>query len=74
MLIRYIGPKEVKRDTVNDPQTTYVWEAANGYVVDVKPEHAGPLLKHELVWVKDEPPKDEPPKNPPLKGPAASGK
>ena len=87
MLIRYIGTKEAKRDNVNDPQTTYVWDASNGYVADVKPEHVARLLKHPGVWAVEAPPKEEPPKDEappkdevpgksvPLKGQvAASGK
>lgn len=80
MLIRYIGKKTVKRDTVNDPQTTYVWEAANGFVVDVKPEHTPRLLRHEDVWeeVKEPPAEDPPvedsaPKDPPATGPVLKG-
>jgi len=69
MLIRYIGTKEAKRDNVNDPQTTYVWDASNGYVVDVKPEHVACLLKHPDVWAVEAPPKDEaPPKEAPPEG------
>ena len=88
MLIRYIGTKEANRDHVNDPHTTYIWDASNGYVVDVKPEHVACLLKHPDVWAVEAPPKDEapptdeaPPKDEapsklvPLKGQAAaSGK
>lgn len=81
MLIRYVGAKEVKRDTINDPQTPYVWEASNGYAVDVKPEHVERLLKHPDVWAVEAPPKEEPPKDEapsksvPMKGQAtASGK
>lgn len=80
MLIRYVGAKEVKRDTVNDPQTPYVWEASNGYVVDVKPEHVERLLKHPDVWAVEAPPEGTPPKEAlsksvPMKGQAvASGK
>lgn len=54
MLIRYVGAKEIKYDNVNDPQTSYIWSAENGYVVDVLPEHCERLLKHEQVWQKAE--------------------
>ncbi len=52
MRIKYVGSKLIKYDNVNDPQTPYIWSADNGYVVDVLPEHAERLLKHEDVWRK----------------------
>lgn len=51
MRVRYVGSKAVKRDTVNDPPTGYVWAADNQFVVDIDdPAVAERFLKYESIW------------------------
>lgn len=51
MRVRYVGNKAVKRDTVNDPPTDFVWSEANQYTVDIDdPAVAERFLKYDSIW------------------------
>lgn len=51
MRVAYVGSKPLKRDTVNDPPTGYVWSEENGYVVDVlDSQQAARFLKYDSIW------------------------
>lgn len=51
MRVRYVGSKAVKRDTVNDPPTNFVWSADNQYVVDIDdPAVAERFLRYDSIW------------------------